>query len=1398
MASPLVLPLKLDAFVLNPSACDGEDADKAKIAPLVQPNYSHLRLKDPRLQDYRTLQNDVMRLTELHAAAPASKNLRVTNVGGPVDQDNTRTERLGVYLHWMIPRVYRSGAAATNNDNTRSRKRRGLTPHLGLHQDSDPAAPTFPETPNRWLVVRKLHDGYKPETADMAKVTAWVVASDWMHKIDEFDDTEVPKPYDIEATFSPYIDTSSQAEGGTPSIQDQAEIFIGERRKASEWQESDNNGNSVSLGVLNSSNQLFADYQPHNINVFSMLDNFEIKDGAECLTSATADYYVLGWQSTPAKDILHMERDAGTRGERLDALSLALHQADRDDVPEAVKEWLKDETSARVLCHGAMYNVNWHREWDEATRPHIPADDVAGAFQEKMPIAVGTTPLDSLLSYVSGHQEGIEHTLDQLNDLLRAQSENIEDRRAASDEVQNYNFSHFAGGSRYVLQIDERNPAAAPEQEDADLLAELNESQALFDATTRQIELLQWELFSVWWKFSTDSDRSDEDADGAYKATVEDLKTRIGQLLSLQEQQQIRLDEGKDEIEKRDLSLKEAITPQFNQQFDPTLFVGNVQSGWPLDYLNPLKVRLDFQIPSYESRLRARDDEDNYGLHSLPDDLQRTASLLIDEFLHYAESNEENGDSDDDEDEETAPPLYHDDDRDQWKNQQPWFPLFLEWEAEYYHIDYAKWEMEESTSWGSKDKRFRYVIRQEDSENQQLPPLWEQEIEDRRTVSGRILLLPQPVFSLQAELMQLFDSVPENQMPLTPEEQEQLLKDIIGLPFVSAPLDGFTNHLLTLNEGSHLKPNVRVPGAQPMPLEEAYEDSQTIGINAGEVTLMGMETDLTPYASLTRIPPSEYSAFKPVTHGQFKFTKLNIIDKFGQAACVIDPRRFATGPPPVFPCISEYYQPQIYKSKLADLLPNVVEKPENDGKNEFVQMPPAMNQPSRLHMDFVTFDNSDGDNDWRPVTEWENPIWGWVLVNYVDYGVQFFLHDGTFYREVRVAAPNNPEGTVAMDKWLPFKPPKGSHVPRQMDHLIDQFTGSEKAREYLLAFMNLINRATENSRSVPGAYSECVNSLIGRPLALVNVGLSLELATDIKKNQSTQGNQPNIKPPYSLLPPSDNDSGDGGDGEEPEEPTIQYKFPIKLGDVDRPHDGLVGYFHARASPEEENGLEVGDLYTPLPPNEKYPTSQIHQVDKADFPRLKAFWLNPADYGHTNKASKAARSFIVDRNNMLTTFGFIMDPFAPVNAYSSVLPNEKLSLPPWTWESALKSMTAFFHFGPLVVTDDVAGFDADKQLEYDYKLSDERQQMAGTVKLPSLAVAEWSWLQPYPDSANSATSRNTNYNDGDDEDTEKYMAFSVGKIDPVPTWEKGPLTAIEGFLQMTKSVTKPDSEEHDTK
>src|SRR6218665_1648516 len=98
MDGPVVcVPLSVDAFVLSPPLFASDR--KSKISPLNLPDYSGLRYGS-------LLKADVIPSVRLHAASPVEVNTRITDVYGT---GKPRADRMGVYLHWVLPRGFRTG-----------------------------------------------------------------------------------------------------------------------------------------------------------------------------------------------------------------------------------------------------------------------------------------------------------------------------------------------------------------------------------------------------------------------------------------------------------------------------------------------------------------------------------------------------------------------------------------------------------------------------------------------------------------------------------------------------------------------------------------------------------------------------------------------------------------------------------------------------------------------------------------------------------------------------------------------------------------------------------------------------------------------------------------------------------------------------------------------------------------------------------------------------------------------------------------------------------------------------------------------------------------------------------------------------------------------------------------
>ncbi|KAG7142615.1 hypothetical protein HYQ45_000982 [Verticillium longisporum] len=1512
MATPVddqtvLIPVKVDAFVFNSKVCDGvlpesagtqEDNEPtetrlptptaAKIAPITQPNYTFLRL------DRDVIQPDIQNPVDLNNSWPSGFNSRFTDLGS----DTTRKHRVGVYLHWTMPRLYRSGIAAAGPEVAKGADFRDARAARGLddlkvetddNQNDDEknnrgapgtakgSSPSFPKAPTRWLVIRHISDSSSimpPEARGSVKeFTAWVVESDRLRTLEELGPEE-----DLQVDVSPFI---SAADGGV-SAADQAEVFIGKKEPIESWSEpldappppppasKKKKPHFIeNFSLLASSNQLFADYQSHNSNVFSIVDNFEYTED-KFLVAAKASYYVIGWHSVPGDD-LYAGSTLGEgleRRRRLELLKLRIKLADMKDQEKEFKNWLCSQANTRLVCHGAMYHVNWDVDKKPAK---VPADDFSTHLNSSLPVAVGTTPLDALTTYARAMRkidpvDSIPHKLEEyigaLERHLLARDDGVEAQQQAKDLLYNWNYLRGDGGQAWHASGAEENgnggnkdrPIAPPAGVQQQQQPGFDERCLLFGGGSSRMP-----------------PNSVKSRPGP---RVRKLHTRVGELENRRKDLIAEIN-GLAGPEKTTRTVQPGARPAFHQQRDPTLLNGGIQSGWQYDYLDDLLMRLESQTvtalekprpvqPSPDVPKPDTTDGPSWSelgtivLPKLPKELRPAIKRLVDEFVLLRPQTEDLEPALAD---NVQAPLFHDK-KEHRDGDQPWFPLFLEWEIEYHHVPFDPWTLAPLSSRTLKTKRLRYGI---DGKKVDLAKETKNKASDKHKIQGRVLILPQPSFSLEAKIRQLFDSTPasvlgedkqnhkkdkedeqdeennnendtekdkKNGGLLDKHKREELLRELHQLSFLSAPLAGLAAHLSTVQQGNHIKPNLRHGGTgEVVPIKEA--ERKDGGFETPQLKSIGIETDNTPFGKSMKASMTGEPLFKPATHDQFRLTRLNIIDNFGQAIHAIDPRP-SRNPQKVWPCIGEWLAPQLRGDGTARE-PNVVERDEGltrkvpsheDGGNgddddvrdkdpkpcEFMQIPPQINQQARLNATFVVradkTDDADGDEGIitqngrmlpsskaltpfrRSADEWENLIWGWVVINYANTGIQLFLPDGTFYREVRLAGPS---GAQTSPEWLPFRPPKaGDDLPKkpemqQLQLLVQRLGGDPK---FLHAFWNMIETSTSemDAAAAPEAYAEFASALIGRPLALVNAGWSLELAADALASQA-DGEQEDEdgdsktrprKPPHGLLP---------GTGKE------QYSFGVKIGDRQRGFDGLVGYFECRESlsPEDTKdlGLELKSIRSDFAPGgnevEEDP-DHLPPVAHSKLVHLNAYYESP-EPRHVVDAEEYARR----HNARLQVFGALTDPFVPLHVYSGILPVRELSLPPWTWQGALARMKAFFHAGPIIVTKDVPNFDDNRELAPGVAITlPDVKHEEGAVGLPAVAGGDWAWLQPYyPGEAKQPPAEDDGGRASDGpvappapiEALERYMALPVSAEDERARFDRGPYMALEGYLMM---------------
>ncbi|KAI1011925.1 hypothetical protein LB503_004828 [Fusarium chuoi] len=1278
--------MKVDAYILNTSVV----GDSFFLAPVDPPRYESLSSGQ---FDSRP---DVEDPIDLSNVSPWRVNPRIADI----ETGQVLKSKLGVYLHWCLPKQFRLGTAHTDGP-----------------QSLNSTGPVeYEAVPDRWLIFRHIEES-KPDTSALE---IFLVESNKVRTVSDILD----KGGDPQLVSSPFIDRKA-------SVEEQITTVLGQvSRLSQDWDgiEEDSEHYHSPLTVLGSGNPLFADFIPHNSAVFSFHDDLT-KQGGEpgSIESAKINYSVYGFFAK-------------------DALELASDSPSKPSTPVSV-------------CWGSLYSVHIQRD---AAPSKVKAAEKAKLFADTQPLAVGNDVMDACVALLKGStpkEATMAEAFESLKSDASLQQSNSQLDRASTAAT---NFKGTHGGYCWRIKKKEAQGASLgsdsfsrvqqpsmPSTQQRGVLRELNRIQGYLDALYRRKRYTRHLVFCEWWKH--------RNLIGSHDPLFVQRRSRctIRAKRLLEEMRSITLLIRSAEMQVlsvMDRSLpygpfEKEETSKFYSHTDPAFVLRNMGSGWPDKWDSDPTV---IETESFNSWLNASAEafkrwteatpfvkegapttqaripdlwehiNNHSGLHKLPIELRRFMANTMLAFTMEIVA-ETQGDI----------ALIE---NPSWKERcwdgQPWLPLFVDWEVEYVNIPSRMWQLRHAD-----DGSVQYGL----DIDQKLSDL----TLGSRTFSGRTILQPNG----QKLILGLLDMM-HRTVPLTSDEvdpvkafAEEFLK---GQNLLFGRLDGFTDHLLTLCQGAHTIP-MREGASSPG--EEIFAERDYLDIFYGDPTdLSSGGLDVTPYGTYheglsyetltsTDAVDDSHRFFQPVTHGQARLTQFKIVDRFGQVICAQDPR-------PEEPKVTLY--PHIGSSMLCepgnDASPNTAFTTENKPDDcEWFQLGPRINQDARMHAEFLC----DG-------TEGETGVFAWLLINFHNQSIQVYDKDRAFKGEV--VLPSGPNESVhwhsligsdissdilphlmrtehdirlqaRLDK-VDMSAQKGSKQPMSLDDLI----ASMSHAPFIIGLWKTIVAAQDHIQAPPAQqFAQFPSALVGRPVALAHLSLGIELATPPMQSQA-----------YADYAEDESDNNSRvGLPETGDEELSRYEFGIKLGDMFGHQDGLIGYLTALEAEQAWDIVTDFAIDDVSLPNVRHSSNAPHLTVSPSYPPVLSSGtsepLNITDEAddYQKRKAKALQSSLVT---------VLLDPFLPIHVRSGILPAVQVQLNRDDVERDLQNLGVWFRSGPVIIgsrgSDPVSAQDGKMRIQMINDGNDPKAPLVPVHTMPTTTSGTaWQWVQPVMEDLN---------------------------------------------------------------
>ena len=1141
-----------------------------------------------------------------------------------------KDEHRGVYLHWILP--------------------------SGLRHAYTPGQLDFPALPDHWLIVRFSHQ------AAAVKTRAWFV--DGGAVVSEGQGNLL-----FEGATNEY--TAKTVGKVTPLEQFATTDFSREPQEI------------TAVGNATTGSPTFTAFIAENRNIFSWHDKLEDLRQPNATGSVpdetTLTYLVLGWYRTPAHEPLAAPVATVTAQYKDNELLGWLI-----DPPG----WFVDAKSGQVellkrrsVFHGMVAHVNyWANTYKGQMLGYPGAPSVEGVMRPTPPsftIGVGNNAEDALVSLVSSSYsaesagsvlaEKQPNLWKALEAVIYRQTESlVKNWNIASRDVtvhQNWFDTRDAGKIWYFraksgnqtefsqnAEQTARETKVRPTADQLTRLNELNGVQSEADAFSREISALQTDLYARWWKLCAKSrNRFTDRPTAADEADLEDLSQQIATLRGRLAERVTKLPSLAETLRTslpRELELKSDAAPRFWVPADPVVVVKDCGRATKHQFPRQHPCRLPEQIVTNGEVVVTREDQtketNKFDTASGVSDIGAAArkylpacpevvpallneGSIVEQAIHDLAAR-------------TLPATKLFEDEPKWRTwtqrlnhdltwdgnlqkfpldvvkfgkpnalnirpdrlaelwtEQPWAPLFLDWEITWFP----------TTSSSTSEHSFgpAWVAGQAD-----FAPLNAASIPTKGyTIRGRSLLSPiderifkEPINALRDLLRE--DSEGDNSFSRADAREvrqrddivwDKTLKELSGAGLMGQALSGFHQSLLRRDVvRPRFTPDPKRPWiADRVAVEEkvceALKPPNHAGV-AGE--------PLVPPA--TKTIANEETFFSLIRAGALRIDELWLIDDFGQTADLLGK---TAG--------SQVFHPRM--------------RWHND--ESVVAMPPRVLQPVRLNFRFTPDAEEKIKRECDPSLD---PICGWLFFNPLDRALVLCDRCGELMGHLVIS--KNDSGRRV--KWNGGEPGAGGvAIEKITNPSLKRFATSfiqttPVSNPKLVELLNLIDSSLARIRPA-AARNNAI--LVGRPLALVNATIGLELFgkawTDPHKGFVKRDS------PGSALD------------------TLRVR--VNLGDLHNVEDGLIGYFKESA---------------------------FDRIVVPQFPDK----VTASDYLGDPKKHAVQVGFGSPQQITL-----LMDPWGSVQAACGIVPAKTISLADAELDETVMQMETSFRVGPVLVQAD---------------------------------------------------------------------------------------------------------------